>query len=255
METYLTYSSAAADQGATLILWPESTFPGFYNENAPEAAEIRAFTKRRHVYVLMGSTLSSNGIYTNSAVLVEPGGDTLTYAKRHLVPFGEYVPFRSWVPLLDRALDQFGMADFASGTQGMAFPVQGAAVAPLICYESVFPDLAAQGPAPDLLAILTDDTWYGVSSGPVWHASQAVLRAVENGCWVARAAATGISLIASPDGQIRLSAGLEEAGALVQVLGPARPTPWRAHGSWFLWVCGALLALGWIASVRSAKNV
>ena len=254
MDTYLTYSSAAEEQGANLILWPESSFPGFFNEDAPEYERVRAFARSRKVTLLIGSTLSKDGKYSNSAVLVPPSGEVQTYAKRHLVPFGEYVPFRSWVPFLDRALEQFGIADFTAGTQAGAFHVHGAVVAPLICYESVFPDLPGQGEAPDLLALLTVDTWYGISPGPVWHASQAAIRAVENGCWVARAAATGISLVAAPSGEIRLQIGLAEAGALVQALGPARPTPFRAWGNWFLVLCVLILLLAWAGSGIRRKN-
>jgi len=254
LKTYFELSSAAVGEGAKLILWPESTFPGFFNEDAPEAEAVKAYARSRHVSLLIGSTLSTGELYTNSAVLVGPDGDTLTYAKRHLVPFGEYVPFRSWLPILDRIMDGFGIVGFSAGTVPAVFQVGGALVAPQICFESVFPDLARQGQAPDLIAVLTDDTWYGVSPGPIWHAGQAVLRAVENGCWVAQAASTGVSLIASPVGQIRTSIGIGELGVLVQTFGPARPTPWRAHGLWFLWVCAGLLLLSWSFCFKSVKN-
>jgi len=254
IKTYLGLSSAAVDQGARLILWPESTFPGFFNEDAPEAQAIKDFARRRKINFLIGSTLSTDGIYTNSAVLVDTQGTTLSYAKRHLVPFGEYVPFRRWIPILDRLLDNFGIISFSAGSQPATYAVDGGFVEPLICFESVFPDLARQGKAPDLLAILTDDGWYGTSPGPVWHASQAAVRAVENGCWVARAASTGISLIASPQGKIPYTIGLGELGVMVQTLGPARPTPWRAHGLWFLWVCAALLTLSWAFSLQKVKK-
>jgi apolipoprotein N-acyltransferase len=254
LQTYCTYSLAAVGQGANLILWPESAFPGFFNENAPEAVQVKAFARKNHVHLLIGSTLSDGGNFTNSAVLVDPDGTTRTYSKRHLVPFGEYVPFRHWVPLLDGILDRFGIVDFSSGTEAKVFDVQGGAVAPLICYESVFSDLVRQGEAPDLLAVLTVDTWYGVTPGPVWHAGQAAIRAVENGCWVARSAATGISLIAAPNGLMRYTIGLEEAGVLVQTLSPARPTPWRAHGPWILLVCGILLALAWGPALFGSKK-
>lgn len=254
LQTYFTYSLAAVGQGANLILWPESAFPGFFNENAPEAVQVKDFARKNHVHLLIGSTLSEGGVYTNSAILVDPDGNTSSYAKRHLVPFGEYVPFRRWVPLLDGLLDRFGIEDFSAGTEAKVFTVNGGAVAPLICFESVFSDLVHEGEDPDLLAILTVDTWYGLTPGPVWHASQAAIRAAENGCWVARAAATGITLIAAPTGVIRYSIGLEEAGVLVQTLSPARPTPWRAHGHWFLWVCALLLGLALVPAIFFTKK-
>jgi apolipoprotein N-acyltransferase len=254
LKTYCTLSVAAAQQGASLILWPESTFPGFFNEDAPEAEAVKDFARSQRVSLLIGSTLSVDGLYTNSAVLVDSRGDTQSYAKRHLVPFGEYVPLRSWLPILDRMLDSFGIVGFSFGTQATVFKVGGGLVAPEICYESVFPDLGREGRAPDLIAVLTDDTWYGLSPGPVWHASQAVLRAVENGCWVAQASTTGVSVMASPSGRMDLKIGLGELGVLVQNLGPARPTPWRRFGLWFLWVCAGLLTFSWVLRGRPGKN-
>jgi apolipoprotein N-acyltransferase len=254
LDTYLGLSDAAVAQGARLVVWPESSFPGFFNENAPEALAVKDFARSRKVSLLIGSTLSTEGVFTNSAVLVDPQGNTLSYAKRHLVPFGEYVPFRQWIPFLDRVLDRFGVEGFGEGSGPAVFSVNGCLVAPQICYESVFPDLAREGPAPDFLVVLTDDTWYGVSAGPVWHAGQIAVRAVENGCWAAQDATTGVSLIASPEGRITSSIGLTELGVLVQTLGPARPTPWRRHGLWFLWLCAGILAFSCVFCVRPVKN-
>lgn len=254
LSTYFELSNIAASQGARLIVWPESTFPGFFNEESTEAARVRAFAARARVSLLIGSTLSTGGAYTNGAVLVGPDGSVSSYAKRHLVPFGEYVPLRTWVPILDHLLDRFGVISFSAGKEPVYFDVDGVTVEPLVCYESVFPDLCLGTKNPDLIAILTDDTWYGVSSGPVWHAAQAVLRAVENGCWVARSASTGISLIAAPDGRIRLSAGLGSVGVLVQTIGPARPTPWREYGCWFLWLCAGILVFSSSLCRKTVKN-
>ncbi|HXC63026.1 MAG TPA: nitrilase-related carbon-nitrogen hydrolase, partial [bacterium] len=92
-------------------------------------------------------------------------------------------------------------------------------------------------------AIITVDTWYGVSSCPIYHASQAALRAVENGCWVARAAATGVSLFAGPDGGLGPRLGLDGAGWILQDLGPGRPTPYARWGDWFVLASGLGLLL------------
>jgi len=243
LRMYFTLTTSAVAQGARLVIWPESSFPGFFNENAPEALLVKEYARREKVYLLLGSTLSEGGAYTNSAVLVDPDGNTRSYAKRHLVPFGEYVPFRHWVGVLDLALQKMGVEDFRAGDSPADFGVADTTVAPLICYESVFPELA-RGPQPaDVLAILTVDTWYGVSPGPVWHAAQASLRAIENGCWVARSAATGISLFAAPDGSVPMLIDLNEAGVLVHYVEQARPTPWKTYGNWFLWVCCGLLGI------------
>lgn len=230
MAVYLGFSRQAADDGAQLIVWPESAFPAFFNEDTEEAEQLKAFAKQRRVTVLSGSTLSEGDRFYNGAVWVEPSGNTLSYAKRHLVPFGEYVPFRDLSPLLDLALEKAGVVGFSSGRGPARFELQGLAVKPLICYESVFPGLAREGGPADLLAVMTVDTWYGRSAGPVWHASQAQLRAVEEGAWVARSASTGISLFAAPDGRRLSSLPLGASGYLVQRVQAARLTPFMRWG-------------------------
>jgi apolipoprotein N-acyltransferase len=245
---YLGYSEAAAAAGARLIVWPESAFPGFFNEDSPEAQAVKAFARRRQVSLVFGSVLSTPDGYQNAAVCLDPDGDTRSYAKRHLVPFGEYLPLADWVPGLRRALGDMGVAFFQPGQAAIHFQVQGLAVQPMICFESVFPELAHQDGPPDLVAILTVDTWYGVSSCPIYHASQAALRGVENGCWVARAAATGVSLFAGPDGGLGPRLGLDGAGWILQDLGPGRPTPYARWGDWFDCLCGlGLLAAALLA--------
>lgn len=236
MDRYLALSTRSIEQGAQVLLWPESSFPGFFNEDAPEARELKAFAIRHKVGLLVGSTLSEAGAYTNSAVWIDAAGSTASYAKRHLVPFGEYVPFRGVAPLLDLALERFGVVGFSPGQSTASFGDPGFTIKPLICYESVFPSLAREGGQATLLGVLTVDTWYGHSAGPVWHASQAVLRAVEQGTWVARAASTGISLFASPDGRLEQPIALDQPGFAVQAITAPRWTPFMRWGQGPLWV-------------------
>jgi apolipoprotein N-acyltransferase len=245
---YLGYSEQAAAAGAKLIVWPESAFPGFFNENPPEAQALRDFARRRQVSLVFGSVLSTADGYQNAAVRLDPDGNTASYAKRHLVPFGEYLPLADWVPGLRRALGDMGVAFFKPGQDAIHLQAQGLSVQPMVCFESVFPELAHQDGPSDLVAIVTVDTWYGHSSCPIYHASQAALRAVENGCWVARAAATGVSLFAGPDGALGPRLGLDGAGWILQDLGPGRPTPYARWGDWFDLCCGlGLLAAALLA--------
>lgn len=242
LSAYFSLSQQAVDAGATLLLWPESAFPGFFNEDAVEAEAVKAFARTHKVTLLIGSTLSENDAYTNSAVWVEADGNTRSYSKRHLVPFGEFVPFRRWAPLLDLALARAGVVDFSPGRQPAQFQLGAMRVKPLICFESVFPDMARSGGPADLLALLTVDTWYGRTAGPVWHASQSVIRAVEEGTWLARCASTGISFFAAPDGRLLEPLGLDLAGYRVQDIGLGRVTPFQRFGPWpLLWACLGLL--------------
>lgn len=252
LSTYFLLSQQAVDAGATLLLWPESAFPGFFNEDAVEAEAVKAFARTRKVTLLIGSTLSENNTYTNSAVWVEANGNTRSYSKRHLVPFGEFVPFRRWAPLLDLALAKAGVVDFSPGTQPEQFELGAVRVKPLICFESVFPDMARSGGPADLLALLTVDTWYGRTAGPVWHASQSVIRAVEEGTWLARCASTGISFFAAPDGRLLEPLGLDLPGYRVQAIGAGRITPFQRFGAWPLLFACVVLLLGAIGARKKS---
>jgi apolipoprotein N-acyltransferase len=250
MNTYLLLSQAAVQEGAQVLLWPESAFPGFFNENAAEAKQLKAFAKVHQLNLMIGSTLAEgpdpeHQNYHNSALWITPAGNTLAQAKRHMVPFGEYVPFRRSVPVLDMAMARLGVSDFVPGVAGPLFDLGGLKTQPLICYESVFPAVPREGPAPDLLGVITVDTWYGRSAGPVWHASQCALRAVENGCWVARSAATGISLFADPQGHLLKPIGLDQAGYAVAEIPRGKTTFYRLHGEWLAAVLLLLLAILW----------
>ncbi len=110
----------------------------------------------------------------------------------------------------------------------------------------MFPALVREGERPDLLGVITVDTWYGHSAGPVWHAEQCLLRAVENGTWVARSAATGISLFADPQGRLIKPIALDTAGYQVLALGGGRSTLYRERGEWLAVLLLLLLGALWL---------
>lgn len=246
LNTYFLLSQAAVDEGAQVLLWPESSFPGFFNEGAPESAQVKAFAAKHHVQLLIGSTMTAGGGFYNSALWVDPAGNTLAQGKRHLVPFGEYVPFRRAIPVLDAAMARMGVSEILPDRCGPLFDLAGLKTRPLVCYESIFPDEVRQGELPDLLGVITVDTWYGNSAAPVYHAEQCALRAVENGAWVARAAATGISLFADPQGHLIKPIALNQAGYQILAVGQGHSTFYREHGEWFGILLLFLLAALWV---------
>ncbi len=257
MTTYVSLMEAAAKEGATVFVWPESSFPGFFNVDSRESRTLLELSRRRHWDLVIGSTLvTPKQQYMNAALHIYDGTWD-SYGKRHLVPFGEFVPFRAQIPLLDRALERFGVSDFTPGSQAKIFKVQGIGVTPLVCYESVFPSLAfaSEGSAPpDALAILTVDTWFGDSAAPYAHAAQAILRAVENGAWVLRSAATGVSMVIDPYGQVRGSLDLHQAGYLLARIDTsiARGTPFQHFGWIFVWLCIGLTLHPWFGMIWRA---
>jgi apolipoprotein N-acyltransferase len=241
-------SRQAAAQGAQAVLWPEATLPGVLADRDPSVQAFRYLAKGLKVDLISGVyDKDAEGRLSNCIALASSQGSLQSYAKRHLVPFGEYVPLRRLLPFLDMAVRRFGSdQDFVPGTS--AQPLSGLAgrAGALVCYESVFPGLAADEArlGAEWLAVSTFDTWYGHSAGPYQHASLAVFRAVEQGLWLARSGATGISLFVAPDGRITQWLDLDKVGILVQDIELRRAdTPYSRYGDWFLGLCGFLVVL------------
>jgi apolipoprotein N-acyltransferase len=177
-----------------------------FEEDAAGAAAIRELAAEVNVPILFGSDQLERGkpphLY-NSAFLVTPDGRTAAvYRKIHLVPFGEYIPFKEWLYFVSPLVESF--ADFAPGQSMVMLPVGRHLTSTAICYEVVYPSLvrdAIEGGS-ELLTTITNDGWYGHSSAPFQHFEMASMRAIEQGRYLARAANTGISGIVDPYGHI-----------------------------------------------------
>jgi apolipoprotein N-acyltransferase len=155
----------------------------------------------------------------DAGYLVGPGGELLgKYDKAHLVPYGEYTPFKDYLPFLGKMVEHVG--DFKPGTKGQTLNMQGRKLGVQICYEIIFPALSRvmvqNGAA--LLITITNDAWYGTTAGPYQHFSLAVLRAVENRRALVRAANTGISGFIDPAGRLLDLTPLMEEAAVVRAL-------------------------------------
>lgn len=206
LDTYLSLTRDAAAAGATLVVWPESSTPFFFEHDALGNAAIRRVVRETGVSLLFGSDQYEPGpprqLY-NSAFFLAPTGATVgVYRKMHLVPFGEYVPMKRLLSFAGPLVQ--AVADFAPGTEPVVFSLGPHRVSTAICYEVVYPDLIGQfvSRGSELLTTITNDAWYGRSSAPHQHFWQAVVRAVEQGRYLARSANTGISGIVDPYGRV-----------------------------------------------------
>jgi len=183
--------------------------------------------------------------YYNSAYLIAPDGAVHgRYDKVHLVPFGEYVPLKRWLPFLGKLVAQVG--DFTRGRIGATVSVKEAPMGVLICYESIFPYIsrAAVLNGAELLVNITNDAWYGRSSAPYQHFSLAVFRAVENRRGLVRAANTGISGFIDPVGRVLTATELFEDDTAVRPLPLIRQTTiYSRHGDLFAKACLLIAAL------------
>jgi len=223
IDTYTRLSLSTRAQKPELIVWPESAAPFYFLAEVPPTRKVMQAVTEAGAHFLIGAPSfelrGKQADYFNSAYLVGPGGEVLgKYDKAHLVPYGEYTPFKEYLPFLGKIVEHVG--DFKPGIKGRTLDMQGRKLGIQICYEIIFPALAramVQNGA-GLLITITNDAWYGTTAGPYQHFSLAVLRAVENRRALARAANTGISGFVDPAGRVIDSTPLMEEAAVVQEL-------------------------------------
>jgi apolipoprotein N-acyltransferase len=255
LSRYLRLSREAAAQGAELIVWPESATPFFYEEDPAGADAIRQLARETGAWLLFGSDQLERGPtprYYNAAFAVSPDGRTTgVYRKQHLVPFGEYVPLKSFLFFVAPLVE--AVSDFSPGTETVLLPVNGRPVTTAICYEVIFGDLMRDAvvSGSQLLTTITNDAWYGRSSAPWQHFEQASLRAIEQERYLVRAANTGISGVVDPRGRVIAQEGLFETGTLVaDVRHLEGRTIYSRIGDSFAWACAVLTVLAIATSSR-----
>ncbi len=219
LTTYLDRSREAAQRGAELIIWPESSTPFMFEEDQVGGQVVRDLVRDLGVPLLLGSDqlerAPSPRLY-NAAFLVKPDGETAAvYRKIHLVPFGEYIPFKNWLFFVAPLVES--LAEFAPGGSMVMLPVGPHLVSTAICYEVVYPSLVREAvlAGSELLTTITNDAWYGHSSAPFQHFELASMRAIEQGRYLVRAANTGISGIVDPYGRVVQRSGIFEQVSLV----------------------------------------
>jgi apolipoprotein N-acyltransferase len=243
-------------KGARLIIWPETAAPFLYVRTPDLAAEVQKIARDSGGYLLFGSPayeLTSQGeYYYNRAYLLNPQAETIgSYDKAHLVPYGEYVPLRRFFPFIGKMVPMVG--DFAEGPVGATVSLPEGAIGPLVCYESIFPNLARAQVANGarLLVNITNDAWFGKTSAAYQHLSMAVLRAVENHVCLARAANTGISAFIDGAGRLLWTSEINvpEAHAMELAWLPGGSLYTRI-GDAFAWACVIIAGLALILARR-----
>ena len=226
MQKYLTLSDRASGPQSTgvrdvsILIWPESAFPFFLTHEADAMAQIADLLSKGTV-LITGSVRAPDAppgtritrAY-NSIYVIDRDGSVLSiYDKLHLVPFGEFLPFQDWMEKIGLVQLTRVQGGFIPGTRRRTMEIPHAPRAlPLICYEAIFPgDVVERNDRPGWIVNLTNDGWFGISTGPYQHLQQARLRAIEQGLPVVRAANTGISAVIDPLGRMvaRLGLGLE----------------------------------------------
>lgn len=248
VDRYESMTRAAAARHPKLIVWPETVIPVVLDRFPLIEQQFRNLAAESHATLVAGSLHESAGKLYNSLFVFQPDGSYEIYDKRQLVPFAESFPgraFLSWLPYVGQLSGRFD-----TGHVDGVYPSAALAIAPLICWESAFADLAfAQvRRGAQLLVVSTDDAWFGTTSGPYMHAQIAQLRAIESGAYVVRAAATGISGVIAPDGRWQTRSRMERQIVVDGKVGPRVPTVFAHVGP-------TIVALGLIALYLAALAI
>ncbi|MBW2465720.1 MAG: apolipoprotein N-acyltransferase [Deltaproteobacteria bacterium] len=232
IDRYTELSKQAIAQGENppdLIVWPETALPFLVSDNPYFNRLKKQLINQEKIWLLSGAPFyekaggnnpgqtSEKILSYNSAYVFNPEGEIAgRYDKQHLVPFGEYVPLSKILPLPGPLVENIG--DFSGGRSIPPLSCQGAEIGVLICFESIFPELArdwTSGGA-DLLVNITNDAWFGRSSAPWQHLSMTVFRALENRRSLARSANTGVSALIDPLGRMSGVTALFQPAFLVE---------------------------------------
>lgn len=265
---YEALSVEAAATNPDLIVWPETSVPGFFGADESLTQRIFSLARTLRRPLLVGAPMyrirPEGFLLTNSAALVDAAGDMAArHDKMHLVPLGEFVPFERAAPWLRRLLPPIG--DFIPGAERTIFALANGSqrFSVLICFEDLFPELARRFviDGARFLLVITNDAWFGPTAAAYQHAQASTLRAVECRVPVARAANTGWSGCIDAAG--RSAGSVHDANGRELFVGGTRTCDlplgigqslYLRWGDWFAWLC-VLLSVPELVSLlrRRAK--
>lgn len=261
-------------RGTTLVVWPEAATPFLFEDELEYREIVTSLVRAEGVPLLFGSPAlrrypNGRPYLLNSAYLLSSDGLLLgRYDKRHLVPFGEYIPLRPVLFFLDKLVE--GIGDFEAGQMStvLVLPAHGealsigpaasptAAIADsagaaarfgvVICFEVIFPNLVRQfvENGAEFMVTITNDAWFGASAAPFQHFGMVVFRAVENRVAFARAANTGVSGFIDPQGRIlRATPIFTEAAVTGRIPVGTASTFYTQHGDVFAYFCAIISAM------------
>jgi apolipoprotein N-acyltransferase len=251
---YMALTRRAGAERPDLLVWPETAAPTRLEEDPALLGALRELAGSYRMPILVGSVdlegHAPERMY-NTAFLVTEAGIIGRYDKMHLVPFGEYVPFSSVIGFVK------GWAEFVSemdsGPGPVVFPGPPAPFGIVICYEGIFPDLfrAFVRRGARLMVNMTNDAWFGRTSGPFQHLAMYPFRAIEHRVAVVRSANTGVSAFIAPTGQISRHMGLFARGNMIDRV-PLRvgQTLYGRLGDWLVWLAMVVSAAACLPVLR-----
>jgi apolipoprotein N-acyltransferase len=244
LDTYEQLTREAASEGAELIVWPETALPYSFNESKSLQYFVSYLAQSCETTLIIGALYSGEEGEFNSLYLVESDG-TVTeqrYDKRHLVPFGEYVPMKklivTLIPPLSELVSLGGELD--AGKASALFTTEWGSVGSMICFDSIYEMLGVSSvrDGAELMVISSNDSWFYDSAAVYQHLRQAQLRAIEEGRYILRAANTGISAVISPKGEaLGCIEPLMSGYSVCEVKLTEQKTAYVALGNSFVYLC------------------
>ena len=252
----------AAATRPDLILYPETATLVDVTRSTTIGPVIRGLADSLGTEIFTGTPLfdEARNSWHNGAVLIRPGEQPVKqrYYKIRLVPFSEKIPYADELPIIRKILGTSDMGDWARGRNYTVFNWSHGTLSALICFEAIFPDLTREFTrrGSRLLAVVTNDGWFGRLVGAQQHAELAVMRTVENGVPMVRSANNGISLIADPYGRVLKRTPLFTQAILTgPVPQPLAPTPYVRFGDWLMLACVLGLIVGLVVKrARATKT-
>lgn len=207
MKVYLSLSQSAIENGAEIIVWPETAVPFFYQHDRRYKHKMKSLVLNSSITLIFGSPAYAREkgeiSYRNRIYLIDPDGEEFYYDKLHLVPFGEYIPLKRIFKFAKRFVSAMG--DMDAGKEIRLLPYGEHLIGGYICYEAIFPELVRnfKKNGAEIFINITNDAWFGKTSAPYQHISMAAFRSIENRVWTMRCANTGVSALISPYGEIK----------------------------------------------------
>lgn len=255
---YEEYTRMAAEEGAKIIVWPETALPyNFFQNSYGMVYRVSALAKECNVTILVSAFTEeygasytdkgNDGLY-NSVIMVNPDGSfgEKVYSKQHLVPFGEFVPMETLVMTLIPPLAEIQMLDrdLLQGSDSEPLVTEDGNITCGICFDSIYEKVILDGvrAGGELISISTNDAWFKDSRALYMHNTQSSLRAIETGRYVVRAANTGISTIISPNGEVlELCPALTGGYVSQDVYMRSNTTVYTVIGNLFVYICMAFV--------------
>jgi apolipoprotein N-acyltransferase len=213
-------TNSANLDGVSAVIWSETAVPYAIEEGSELLLKLREAIPSNGILItgalrLGYSRLNKNLITKawNSVFTLSQNGIVNHYDKHHLVPFGEYIPLQKYLPFIEKITE--GAIGFSKGEGAQTIAARGFSFSPLVCYEVIFSDqVINKNSRPDLFVNVTNDAWFGNSSGPYQHFDMTKMRSIEYGISMARAANTGISAFINPFGQVIKEIKLNHSGII-----------------------------------------